>query len=507
MRLRAHVGALLAVSLLLTGCGLLGSAEEPRPLPTPTSEPSPPSLEKFYDQEVSWVNCGNDAECTRVNVPLDYANPDGPTVELSVTRVTATGEAIGALLVNPGGPGASAFDYAKAADFIVTPKIRESFDIVGVDPRGVGTSEPVRCLTDAEIDQLIATEDDIDTPEGRENFLKLAALPGQACSQRADEIFAYMSSVNAAQDMDIVRAVLDQPVLNFLGKSYGSYLGALYAELFPARVGRMVLDGILSPETDIVETTRIQSIGLEQAAEAFMADCLKQNDCPFAGTVDEGMDQLRDFFEQASKSPIPTSEERDLNGALASYATLLYLYFPEYDYPILRRALRAAIIDKDGTELLKALDSRLNRSADGRYLDNFTDAYYAITCLDQPYDGDLSDAQILAKEWEADSPTFGPGLALGLIVCADWPAIEPNRIQSVTAPGSAPILLLSATGDPVTPLIWAEELNTSLENSALITLATNNHTIYYEGSACVDDATDRYLLTGALPDSGLACPS
>jgi pimeloyl-ACP methyl ester carboxylesterase len=453
------------------------------------------------------VNCGDDAECTRIEVPLDYANPDGETVELGVTRVKATGQPIGALLVNPGGPGASAFDYAKAANFIVTPNIRENFDIVGVDPRGVGTSEPVQCLTAEEIDQLIATEDDIDTPEGRANFLKLAALPGQACTQRADELFAYMSSVNAARDMDIVRAALDQPVLNFLGKSYGSYLGALYAELFPSRVGRMVLDGILSPEADIVETTRVQSLGLEQAAEAFMADCLMMNDCPFSGTVDDGMDQLRSFFEEASQDPLPTGEERSLNGALASYATLLYLYFPETDYPILRRALRAAIVDGDGAELLKALDARLNRSPDGRYLDNFTDAYYAITCLDQPYDGDLSDAEILAKEWEADSPTFGPGLALGLIVCTDWPATELNRIQSVTAPGAAPILLLSATGDPVTPLIWAEELNASLENSALITLDTNNHTIYYEGSACVDDATDRYLLTGALPVSGLTCPN
>ena len=190
MHRAAQVGALLSASLLLAGCGILGSAEEPTPLPTPTSEPSPPSLEKFYDQDVAWVNCGDDAECTRIEVPLDYANPDGETVELGVTRVKATGQPIGALLVNPGGPGASAFDYAKAANFIVTPNIRENFDIVGVDPRGVGTSEPVQCLTAEEIDQLIATEDDIDTPEGRANFLKLAALPGQACTQRADELFA-----------------------------------------------------------------------------------------------------------------------------------------------------------------------------------------------------------------------------------------------------------------------------------------------------------------------------
>jgi pimeloyl-ACP methyl ester carboxylesterase len=505
MPARALLGVTLAAVLTLAGCGLVDSGASPEPIPTPTATAQPnPDLSRFYEQDVRWTNCGN-ADCARIKVPVDYNDPEGPQTELAITRVPAKGESLGALFVNPGGPGGSAFDYAKAADFIVTPQIRENFDIVGLDPRGVGYSNPIRCLTDEEVDTIISSDDDIDTPEGRARFLELAALPGQACAENASDLYASMSTVNAARDLDIARAALGEASLNYLGKSYGSMLGAYYAELFPDRVGRMVLDGILSPEADAVETVRIQSIGLERAAEAFMTDCLTHRDCPFSGSTEEGMQQLRDFYEQASDSPIPTQSDRALNGSLAAYATLMYLYFPSIDYPILRAALARAIKDNDGTDLLAALDSRLSRSADGRYEDNFTDAYYAVTCLDQPYLGDLSDAEIVSKDLEREAPTFGPGLALGLIVCADWPASEPDPITRVTAQGAGPILVLSATEDPVTPLFWAEQLTRAIPSSVLITYDTFNHTIYFEGSACVDIATDSYLLTGTIPDEALTC--
>jgi pimeloyl-ACP methyl ester carboxylesterase len=436
---------------------------------------------------------------------MDYADPTGPTIELAVTRVPANGTALGSLLVNPGGPGGSAFDYAKAADFIVTPKIRENYDIVGVDPRGVGKSDPIRCLTDEEIDALIAFDGDLDIPEERRQAEEFVRMPGERCEQEASPQFAFLGSVNAARDLDIVRAVLGDPKLKFIGKSYGSYLGALYAELFPQNVGRIVLDGILSVDQDAEEITREQALGLERSAEAFMKDCLGKSDCPFTGSVADGMQQLRDFFERASRDPIPTSLDRDLNGSLAAYAVLLYLYFPDIDFPILRSALSAAIERNDGTELLSALDERLNRSSDGTYGDNATDAFYAVTCLDQPYAGSIEDTERLSIEWEKESPTFGPGLALGLMTCADWPATDPDRIIEVTAKGSAPILLVSTTGDPVTAHDWGIALDKSLENSALITWDAVNHTAYFEGDACVDRAVDAYLLSGELPDAGLVC--
>jgi len=436
---------------------------------------------------------------------MDYTDPTGETVSLAVTRIAAKKDSLGSLFVNPGGPGGSAFDYAKAADFIVTKPVRESYDIVGIDPRGVGNSDPIRCFTDQEIDDLIAFDEPLDTPESRARADQLTRLPGKKCAERGSPLFAFMGTVNTARDLDIARSVLGDPVLNYLGKSYGSYIGALYAELFPERVGRMVLDGILSPQADAVEVSRQQSIGLEKAAEAFMTDCLTRRDCPFTGSVDEGMEQMRQFLDDASQNPIPTKTDRSLNGSIAAYSILLHLYFPEIDYPILRDALNAAINDRDGTAMVQAMDDRLNRSPDGKYQDNSTDAYYAVTCLDLPFDPEAFDVDQLADEWEEFAPTFGPDIAFGLLTCADWPASEPQRITDVTARGSAPILVVSVTNDPVTVHQWGIDLDNSLENSALITWDAFNHTGYNEGSSCVDRAVDAYLLAGTLPQPGLTC--
>jgi pimeloyl-ACP methyl ester carboxylesterase len=436
---------------------------------------------------------------------MDYANPNGETVSLAVTRVPARGESLGSLFVNPGGPGGSAFEYAKAADFIVTKPVRESYDIVGVDPRGVGNSDPIRCFTDQEIDELIAFDEPLDTPQAQARADELTRLPGVRCAERGSPLYAFMGTVNSARDLDIARGVLGDSVFNYLGKSYGSYLGALYAELFPERVGRVVLDGILSPQADAVEVSEQQAIGLEKAAEAFMADCLTRRDCPFSGSLEDGMQQMRDFLDDASLNPIPSKTDRSLNGSLAAYGILLHLYFPEIDYPILRDSLNAAINDRDGTQMLQAMDERLNRSPDGKYQDNSTDAYYAVTCLDLPFDPEAFDVEKLADEWEKFAPTFGADIAFGLLTCADWPAAEPQRITDVTARGSAPILVVSVTNDPVTVHQWGIDLDNSLENSALITWEAFNHTGYNEGSTCVDRAVEAYLLAGTLPQPGLVC--
>ena len=491
-------------ALMLSGCGLVASPEV-TPIPTPTTPTQTPSdLSAYYDQVPDWRECGG-AECTYVDVPMDYANPDGERVSLAVTRVPATGESLGSLFVNPGGPGGSAFDYAKAADFIVTQSIRESYDIIGVDPRGVGKSDPIECFTDEEIDMLISFDEPEDTPGAQQRFDELTKLIAQRCEERGSPLFAFMGTTNAARDMDIVRAVLGDPAFNYLGLSYGSFLGAVYAELFPDRVGRMVLDGILSPRADAVEIAREQAGGLERAAERFMADCLEQSDCPFTGTVDDGMAQMRAFIDAASEQPIPTSLDRELNGALAAYAILLHLYFPDIDYPILREGLGDAITKNDGTALLEALDLRLNRSPDGVYQDNSTDAYYAVTCLDLPFDPTTNDVEALAKEWESFAPTFGPDIALSLLTCADWPATDEDRVYSVTAKGSAPILVVSVTDDPVTVHQWGIDLAERLDNATLVTWEAFNHTGYTQGSSCVDESVDAYLLSGTLPPSGLVC--
>ena len=291
------------MALALMGCGVLSSVEvEPIPVPSITTS-LVPSLEVFYGQQVTWRNCG-DAECTTVKVPIDYTNPDGGTIDLAVTRVRSTGTAIGSLFVNPGGPGGSAVDYAKAASRIVSPSVLDAYDIVGVDPRGVAKSDPMRCLTDDKIDELVEVDATPDSASEEARVVSISELVGRTCGETADPVIGFMGTVNAARDLDIVRAWVGDSSFNYLGKSYGTYLGAVYAELFPSRVGRMVLDGVLPADLDLTELSRGQARGFEVAFADFARDCSEQEDCPFQGTPDEIAQQIRDDLTALDADPI-----------------------------------------------------------------------------------------------------------------------------------------------------------------------------------------------------------
>ena len=511
--------AVALAGLLLAGCAPSGPEATPptRPAaPTESTSPGPdaesiaPSapdadLSRFYEQEIDWRNCGT-AECGTLEAPLDYRDPDGPTITLGITRVPATGDAIGSLFVNPGGPGGSAVDYAKAADYIVSSDIRERFDIVGVDPRGVGRSTPVECMSDAELDELGAADGTPDDPAEEQRVAELATVPGEGCARDADPVYAHVGTPDSARDLDLARALVGDETLTYLGKSYGTMLGATYAELFPDRVGRLVLDGVLPASLDLVETTFGQAVAFEVAVRDFAADCLTHEDCPLTGSVDDAVGQLQDWFASLDAAPLAggPGEERDLNEPLATYAVLSNLYFPAGDYPRLRSALGDAIGRDDPTRLFELLDSRISRGPDGRYLDNSTEAFYAVTCLDRPFDGTVDDVRALAEEWRAEAPTFGPALAWGLLTCADWPATG-EQVTRTTATGSNPILVVSTRKDPATPYEWGVRLAEELDNAALVTYEGVGHTAYFEGSDCVDGAVDRYLLTGEVPSTDLTC--
>lgn len=495
--------ALLGGSLLLGGCGLFDEPEATPP--TPKASPSLPEasgLARYYEQDVQWQDCF-ESECARIEVPLDYDDPDGPSVEIALTRVPATGERVGSLFVNPGGPGGSAVEYAKAADYIVTPAIREHYDIVGVDPRGVATSSPVRCQTDEEIDALIAADGTPDDAAEEQFLIDESSAIGERCAQNADAVYAHMGTADSARDLDVARAVIGEDNLTYLGKSYGSLLGATYAELFPDRVGRMVLDGALPASLDLVTVTREQAESFEVSLRDFVEDCLGKANCPLSGTVDEAVQQLRDWLASLDADPIP-GEGRDLNEALASYAVLSYLYFPSYDYPELRSALNSAMKKNDPEPLLTLLDERISRTPDGRFLDNSTDAFYAVTCLDRPFTGTVEDVQRYAQEWPTTAPTFGEGLAWGLLACRDWPATD-EAVTTTRAEGSNPIMVVSTTHDPATPYHWGVQMADELENAVLVTRGAFGHTGYYEGSGCVDGAVDAYLLRGELPSEDPLC--
>lgn len=502
MRARSAAAAAVAVAAatLLAGCAGTSST----PIATPTSQTSPPAdLARFYGQSVQWRNCG-DADCARVLVPVDYAKPDGSTLELSVTRVPASGDRIGSLLVNPGGPGGSAFDYAKAASTVLGADVRASYDVIGVDPRGVGGSTPVECLTDAQRDALVALDGTPTSPDDVRAIEEASAIARQGCEARAADRVSAVSTATAARDLDIVRAVLGDPVLNYLGKSYGTYLGAVYAERFPDRVGRMVLDGVLAPELDLVARTQAQAAGFEDQVADFARDCASQDDCPFAGDEAQVLSGLRDWLRSLDAAPL-RADGRTLGEGEATYAVLSYLYFPSKDYPELRSALRAAVLEKDAAPMLDLLDVRIGRGPDGRFTDNGTDAFYAVTCTDTPFRGGVDEVRRLAADWATRYPTFGESLAWGLLSCADWPAAQEPAITDITAAGSAPILVVGTAHDPATPGPWAISLAESLDNGRLLQWNGRNHTAYREGSSCIDAAIDDYLVRGTLPSTDATC--
>lgn len=486
--------------MVLSGCSQ-ASAPVVEAVPSgPVGDPA--DLSAFYTQQVTWVNCGP-ADCATIVAPLDYADPTGPTIDLAITRVAATGDRIGSLFVNPGGPGGSAVDYAKSADVIVGEAVREHYDIVGLDPRGAGHGDLVECLTDAQLDDLAALEGEPDTSAEERAVVEVTRMPAKGCAAGSPDLIAHVGTVASARDLDLARALVDDDVLNYLGKSYGTKLGATYAELFPHRVGRMVLDGALPASLELVDVTHGQAVGFEEAVRDFAMDCVSHDDCSLRGDADAATEQLRQWFDALDREPL-IAGDRDLTGALAAYAVLTNLYVPDYDYERLRPALAAAMEEKDASALLGLLDSRIGRGADGRYQDNSSEAFYAITCLDQPYAGSLEEVRSLSEEWRREAPTFGPSLAWSLLTCAEWPA-SAKAIRSTPADGANPILVVSGMNDPATPHAWGEVLADELSSGHLLVWSGRGHTSYRSGSDCIDSAVDDYLLRGALPESGQTC--
>jgi pimeloyl-ACP methyl ester carboxylesterase len=526
MRLGREISVALGAFLVLTACSS-GSASDvvpptrpssaspfslpplpsASPLPSSSRAPSPteeaaPDLSTFYDQDVTWHNCGN-ADCAKITVPLDYSQPEGATIDLAAARVKATGDKIGTLFVDPGGPGGSAVGYARAADRIVSKGVIEHYDVVGVDPRGVGASEPVRCLTDRQTDELLAVDGTPDSPKEEQQTIDASTVVEHACEKNGGLVYQHMGTVDAARDLDIARAVVNDDTFNYLGKSYGTMLGATYAELFPDRVGRMVLDGALPANLDLVEVTKGQADEFELALHHFVGDCLSRKDCPLSGSTDEGVKQIQDWLASLDTSPL-TSGDRQLNEPLATSAVLSYLYFPANDYPALRSALSSAMTDQDAGPLLFLLDDRIHRGPDGRYISNGTDAFYGVTCLDRPFTGTVNDVKKYAEEWKATAPTFGPALAWGLLPCKDWPVVG-DPVTDTIAKGSNPLLVVSSTHDPATPYPWGVALAATLENGHLLTNDGWGHTAYRPDGGCVADAVDAYLLAGTLPEDGTVC--
>jgi pimeloyl-ACP methyl ester carboxylesterase len=466
-----------------------------------------PALEQFYSQDLDWSDCGEGDECASLTVPLDYADPTGETIGIHVLRRPADDQddKVTSLLVNPGGPGVAGSSMASNAGSYFRRPFLTYFDIIGFDPRGTGQSSPIDCLTDEGLDDYLSGDPEPETPVETRAYVHTSRSMGRGCEKSSPGLASHISTVEAARDMDVLRAALGEQVMTYYGASYGTQLGSTYADLFPERVGRLVLDGAVDPTLTLREEALTQAAGFETALSAYVQNCIDSTDSCFLGsTVDEGLQRIRDLIDEVDAEPLVVGD-RDLTAGLAVYGIITPLYNRDY-WILLSQGLQAAF-DGDGSVLLQLADAYASRDSDGGYADNSMEAFPAISCLDDP--SGIMPAQVPGEipEFEDASPTFGRIYAWGLISCRNWPAargLDPEPL-TIDAAGAAPIVVVGTTRDPATPYAWAEALASQLDSAVLVTRDGDGHTGYNAGNECTSVAVESYLIEGKVPRDGLTC--
>ncbi|MGN2640462.1 alpha/beta hydrolase [Nocardia takedensis] len=504
------VGAVLAT--VVAGCAV--SADDPadrRPVPMP---PAPAGLERFYGQTPDWSSCqeftGPDvrlppiARCARIEVPVDYARPDGPTARLAVSRIPALGDRVGALLMNPGGPGASGLSMA---GMVSGTTLGERFDQVGFDPRGVGASTPaIRCLTGPEADADRAERPADNSPAGIASVeADNREYAGRCAARTGADFLAHVGTREVVQDMDVLRAVLGDPGLTYLGYSYGTRLGSAYAEKFPDRVRAMVLDGAVDSSQDPVQESLRQAAGFQRVFENYSADCAAKPDCPLGSDPSAAVTRFRALLEPLRDTPAATTDPRGLGYDDAITGVQQALYSDEL-WQVLTTGLDE-LREGRGDTLLQLADLYEGRGEDGSYA-NTQDAFTAIRCVDDPRVLDPALVGRQDTEYRKAAPFLDDGRGTGaapLDICASWPVPNTSTPHRVSAPGLPKLVVVSTTADPATPYQAGVDLAEQL-GASLITYRGNRHTAaLVAGDACLDDAVTAYLVDLVQPAPGLTC--
>ena len=418
--------AAAAAALLLSGCSLVGggSSAPPSTAYTPQSPPTGSAgLARFYSQKLDWTSCSG-GFCAKLTVPIDYANPSGPTIQLALLKVPASDPSsrIGSLVVNPGGPGGSGVDYARAADYIVSPAMRAHYDVVGFDPRGVGRSDPITCMTSSQLDAFIGTDPTPNTPAEEQTFADMSKSFAQDCAKNAGPLLAHVSTEDAARDMDVLRAALGEDKLTYLGKSYGTFLGATYADLFPTKVGRFVLDGVVPPDLTSEQLNLGQAQGFELATRTWAQYCVNQGGCPLGTSVDQVMQNLRAFLAKTDAQPVPHTGDQAVPVLTEGWAStgIAAAMYDQTMWKTLVTAMREALAG-DGSGLMQLADTYADRRPGGGYQDNLMQVIYAVNCLDKPESSSIALHAQEAKAAEKTAPTWGAFLMWSSLPCGYWP--------------------------------------------------------------------------------------
>ena len=458
--------------------------------------------------------------CAVITVPLDYANPKGETISIAVKKRAATGgHSQGALFINPGGPGDSGVSFAERAGNAFSPDLLEAYDIIGFDPRGVGSSTAITCSSDDDSSSSTAEPSTSagataspsagTEASGGESYEEWAESTRQSFQELTEQcashtepaaLLDHVDTVSAARDLDILRALAGQEKLNYLGFSYGTYLASVYAETFPGNTGRMVLDGAIDPSLSLAEQGLGQAKGFEQALRTYVDYCQNSTGCPLSGGTDAGVQQIRDLITSANSTPLATGDpNRTVTGSDIVAALSEYLYTTEQNWEPLNKALDQAINHRDGSAFVASEEQETSSKDDGG------GAFQAVTCLDYPVEGDKTTWAAQYEQAKREAPVFADS-AVGMdLVCSVWGHNGTRKPTQIHARGAAPILVVGTTGDPATPYAWSKSLAEQLDSGQLLTWEGNGHTAYGGDASCVNDAVDAYLISGTMPKKGLTC--
>jgi len=469
------------------------------------SRPTFASVDQAYAQTVTWSPCspqGVPAECATVFVPTDYEQPALGTTAIAVARFQTASSPKGDLFINPGGPGSAGIGFA-AYLTRVAPTLAGTYDLVGFDPRGTGQSDPLVCLDTAHLDALNALDPTPSTDAARQQRIDLIDAQGAACLQNSGLLADHVTTIEAARDIDVLRAVLGDAKLDYFGFSYGTFLGTTYAALFPDKVDRFVLDGAVAPGLSTMAASEVQTQGFQTAITAYIKDCVtKVQSCPLGSNADAAASKLRQLLVSVDQNPLSTNDPaRPLTQALA-FAGIADTMYNRASWSSLTGALAQALAG-NGSALLALSDEYFDRS-NGSYTTNLIQANEAINCLDEEVAG--GPTQVPESKFVADSPIFGD-IIFGMADhgCGDWPPKTTLTPPDYSAPGTPPILVVGTTRDPATPLIWAQQLASTLDNGVLLTRNGDGHTAYLSGNRCIVQNVDDFLIGGTVPAIGTSC--
>ena len=451
----------------------------------------PTTLATYYSQVLQWQKCYENYQCADLLVPIDYTELKTGTFNISVLKYpTTNAKKLGSLIVNPGGPGGSGVDYAYAAEYLFSPAVLKAYDIVGFDPRGVSRSEPIVCLSDKELDANYASDS---KPDNEQEFTR-TLIESKKFIQQCEEKNNYLNSfstANAARDMDILREAVGDKQLNYMGKSYGTFLGTLYAQFFPDKVGHIVLDGAVDPTISNFQQGLTQAVAFDKAFAAFVTDCSKRSNCPLPKEKSAAIDEMKKILSQVAKKP-----NQRLSESLVLLGIAAALYDSATGWPKLRRAI-TDVMNGKGDKLLALADEYTGRTKEGNYTANEFDSGAIIDCLDFTDARSVKQMKEDAKVFAEQAPLFGPYLAYGGLVCQYFGT--PKATEVVPTKTSNPVVIIGTTGDPATPYEWAQGLHQILTNSVLISLTGQGHTGQGQGNACVDGQVDDFYIENKTP--------